>query len=75
MVRSTGSIGTHALLRDGRRDDLAPVRLDCGREEGFRVGLDALAVRIGIIVDNASRWMYKVLVWAEMEVKGFPKGG
>jgi len=57
------------------RDDLAPVCSDGGREEGFRVRDDALAVRVGVIVDYARRWVYEVIIWAEVEVKGFAKGG
>ena len=37
VVRGVGSIGTHALCRDVRTDDLAPVCFDGGRKEWFRV--------------------------------------
>lgn len=73
VVRSAGSIGTHALCRDVRRDDLAPVCFDGGRKEWFRVREDALASRVGVIVDDARRRVYEVVVWAEMEVEGFAK--
>ena len=73
--RSAGGIGTHALCGGVFRDDLAPVRSDGGREEGFRVRDDALAGRVGVIVDYARRWMYEVIVWAEVEVKGLAEGG
>jgi hypothetical protein len=56
-------------------DDLAPVGSDGGREEGFGVRDGALAGRVGGIVDYARRWMYEVIIWAEMEVEGFTKGG
>jgi len=36
---------------------------------------DALAGRVGVIVDYARRWVYEVIVWAEVEVKGLAKGG
>ena len=75
LVRSAGGIGTHALCRDVRGDNLTPVRFDGGREKGFRVGEDALASRVGVVVDDACRWMYEVVVGAEMEVKGFAEGG
>ena len=35
---------------------------------------NALAIRVGVIVDDARRRVYEVVVWAEMEVKGFAKG-
>jgi hypothetical protein len=37
VVKGAGSICTHALLRDVRRDDLSPVRFDRGWKEWFRV--------------------------------------
>jgi hypothetical protein len=37
VVRGAGSIGTHALCRDVRGDDLAPVCFDRRRKEWFRV--------------------------------------
>lgn len=36
-VRGTGSIFTHALCRDVRRDDLTPICFDRGWKKGFRV--------------------------------------
>ena len=36
---------------------------------------DALAGRVGVIVDYARRWMHEVIIWAEMEIEGFAKGG
>jgi hypothetical protein len=73
VVRGAGSIGAHALRRDVRGDDLAPVCFDGGRKEWFRVREDALASRVGVIVDDARRRVYEVVVWAEMEEKGFAK--
>jgi hypothetical protein len=75
VVRGAGSICTHALFRDARRDDISPVRFDRGWKEWFCVWEDAPARRVGVIVDDARRWVYKVVIWAEMEVKGFAEGG
>ena len=74
VVRGAGSIGAHALCRDIRRDDIAPVCLDRGRKKWFGVRENTLAIRVGAIVDDARRRVYEVVVWAEMEVKGFAKG-
>jgi hypothetical protein len=75
VVKGAGSIRTHTLFRDVRRDDLSPVRFDRGWKEWFRVRDDTLARRVGIIVDDARRRVYEVVIWAEMEVKSFAEGG
>ena len=75
VVRSAGGVGTHALCREVFRDDLAPVRSYGGREEGLRVRDDALAGRVGVVVDYARGRVDEVIVWTEVEVKGFAKGG
>ena len=53
VVRGASGIGTHAVVRDVRGDDLAPVCFDGGREEGFGVRDDALSGGVGVIVDDA----------------------
>lgn len=35
---------------------------------------DALTGRVGVVVDNPRRWVYEVVIWAQMEMKGFAKG-
>ena len=75
VVKGAGSIFTHAQFRDVCRDDLSPVRFDKRWKEWFGVGDDALARRVGVIVDDARGRMYEVVIWAKMEVKGFAEGG
>lgn len=58
-----------------RRHDFAPVSFDGGGHEGLSVGKHALTGRVGVIIDNARRWVDELIVWAEVQVESLAKGG